>query len=205
MRIKLRESQYNRLLKENDKDFLDGTVNFKEIGNKVDKFIIRCYNFIKKRYPNFKQLRDVPMFSKKISQDLVIPNAVALVICYNYYLINSKINPEKYEGDFTEFLGEPLEFYGEFELHEDIPLRGFLSGYQMGTYTGYATNQEEFLTQLENGDYYDYDVDDAQYVEYDGGDIQWEIDEGYIDDYISDRIYDNDWEDIVDNVNLVNN
>ena len=205
MRIKLRESQYSRLLKENDKDFLDGTVNFKEIGNKVDKFIIRCYNFIKKRYPNFKQLRDVPMFSKKISQDLVIPNAVALVICYNYYLINSKINPEKYEGDFTEFLGEPLEFYGEFELHEDIPLRGFLSGYQMGTYTGYATNQEEFLTQLENGDYYDYDVDDAQYVEYDGGDIQWEIDEGYIDDYISDRIYDNDWEDIVDNVNLVNN
>ena len=49
------------------------------------------------------------------------------------------------------------------------------------------------------------DVDDAQYVEYDGVDIEWEIDEGYIDDYISDRIYDQDWEDIVDNVNLVNN
>ena len=75
----------------------------------------------------------------------------------------------------------------------------------MGTYTGYATDQEEFLTQLENGDYYDYDVDDRQYVEYDEGDIEWEIDEGYIDDYISDRIYDQDWEDIVHNVNLVNN
>lgn len=205
MRIKLLESQYNRLLKENDKDFLDGTVNFKEIGNKVDKFIIKCFNFIRKRYPNFKQLRDIPMISKKVAQDLAIPNAVSLVICYNYYLMNNKINPENYEGDFTEFLGEPLEFYGEFELHEDIPLRGFLSGYQMGTYTGYATDQEEFLTQLENGDYYDYDVDDRQYVEYDEGDIEWEIDEGYIDDYISDRIYDQDWEDIVHNVNLVNN
>ena len=95
MRIKLRESQYSRLLKENDKDFLDGTVNFKEIGNKVDRFIIKCYNFMRKQYPNFKQLRDIPMWSKKISKDLVIPNAISLIICYNYYLMNNKINPEK--------------------------------------------------------------------------------------------------------------
>lgn len=204
MRIKLRESQYSRLLKENDKDFLDGTVNFKEIGNKVDKFIIKCYNFIRKQYPNFKQLMDIPMFSKKISQDLVIPNAVSLVICYNYYLTNSKINPAKYEGDFSEFLGEPLEFYGEFELREDIPLRGFLNGYQAGVYTGYATNQEEFLNQLENSEYYNYDVDDNSYVEYDRGDVDWEIDEGYIDDYISDRVI-GFRDDIEDNVDLVNN
>ena len=203
MRIKLQESQYRRLLKENDKDFLDGTVNFKEIGNKVDKFIIKCYNFIRKQYPNFKQLRDIPMFSKKISQDLVIPNAVALVICYNYYLMNSKINPEKYEGDFSEFLGEPLEFYGEFELSEEIPMRGYLNGYQMGKYTGYATNQEEFLDQLEDGEYYSYDTTD-NYVEYDGVDIDWEIDEGYVDDFIYDRVsgYRDDME---DNVDLVNN
>ena len=203
MRIKLQESQYRRLLKENDKDFLDGTVNFKEIGNKVDKFIIKCYNFIRKQYPNFKQLRDIPMFSKKISQDLVIPNAVALVICYNYYLMNSKINPEKYEGDFSEFLGEPLEFYGEFELSEEIPMRGYLNGYQMGKYTGYATNQEEFLDQLEDGEYYDYVTTD-NYVEYDGVDIDWEIDEGYVDDFIYDRVsgYRDDME---DNVDLVNN
>ena len=67
MRIKLLESQYNRLLKENDKDFLDGTVNFKEIGNKVDKFIIKCFNFIRKRYPNSKQLIDIPQLSKKVA------------------------------------------------------------------------------------------------------------------------------------------
>ena len=36
-----------------------------------------------------------------------------------------------------------------FELNEEVPVRGYLSGYQMGTYTGYATNQEEFLDQLE--------------------------------------------------------
>jgi len=198
MRIKLLESQYNRLLKENDKDFLDGAVNFKEIGNKVDKFIIKCFNFIRKRYPNFKELRDIPRISEKVAQDLAIPNAVSLVICYNYFL---KINPENYEGDFTEFLGEPLEFYGEFELSEEIPMRGYLSGYQMGIYTGYATNQEEFLDQLEDGEYYNYDTTDS-YVNYDGVNIDWEIDEGYIDDWLSQRVSDYR-DDIENNVNLV--
>ena len=204
MRIKLRESQYSRLLKENDKDFLDGNVNFKEIGNKVDKFIIKCYDFIRKQYPNFIQLRDIPVFSKKISQDLVIPNSVSLVICYNYYLLWNKLNPQNYEGNFSEMLGEPLEFYGEFELSEEIPMRGYLSGYQMGKYTGYASSEEEFLDQLEDGEYYNYDVDHNDYVEYDGIDIDWEVDEGYIDDHVSQRVGDLR-DDIKDNVELVNN
>ena len=40
MKIKLTESQYNKLLLENDKDFLDGKVKFPNIGNKVNKFIV---------------------------------------------------------------------------------------------------------------------------------------------------------------------
>ena len=202
MRIKLRESQYSRLLKENDKDFLNGNVNFKEIGNKVDKFIIRCYNFIRRQYPNFIQLRDVPMYSKKLAKDLVIPDPVSLIICYNYYLLWNKLNPQNYEGDLSEMLGEPLEFYGEFELNEEVPLRGYLSGYQMGTYTGYASNEEDFLDQLENGEYYDMDVDHGSGVEYDGMNIDWEIDDGYVDDYLSQRVGDNR-NDIEDNVHLV--
>ena len=175
MRIKLRESQYNRLLKENDKDFLDGNVNFRHIGNKVDKFIIKCFNFIRKQYPNFKQLRDIPNYARTLSKDLALPMSVCLVICYHYYLLWNKLNPQNYEGDFSEFLGEPLEFYGEFELSEEIPVRGYLAGYQMGTYTGYASNEEEFLDQLEDGEYDDYDTTD-QYVEYAVMDIDWELD-----------------------------
>jgi len=200
MKIKLRESQYNRLLKENDKDFLDGSVNFKEIGNKVNKFVIKCFNFIRKQYPNFKELRDIPNYAWNLSKELALPKSVCLVIYYNYFL---KIDSEKYEGDFSEFLGEPLEFYGEFELSEEIPVRGYLAGYQMGTYTGYATNQEEFLNQLEDGEYYDYDTTD-QYVEYDGMDIDWEIDDGYIDDHISQRVGDNR-DDIEGEVKLIDN
>ena len=43
MKIKLTEEQYNRLLVENDKDFLDGYINFKHIGNKVTPFIVRLF------------------------------------------------------------------------------------------------------------------------------------------------------------------
>jgi hypothetical protein len=201
MKIKLTEGQYNRLLVENDKDFLDGMVNFKHIGNKVDKFIIKCFNFMKKQYPNFKQLRDIPAYSIKLSKDLVIPRSVCLVICYNYYLLWNKINPTNYEGDLSEFLGNPLEFYGEFELNEEIPLRGYISGYQMGTYTGYASTEEEFLTQLEDGEYYDMDVDDGSGVDYDGANIDWELDDGYVADFLSQMVGDNR-DDIIHNIQL---
>ena len=43
MKIRLTENQYKRLLKENDKDFLDGNVNFRNIGNKVDKPIAKLF------------------------------------------------------------------------------------------------------------------------------------------------------------------
>ena len=72
----------------------------------------------------------------------------------------------------------------------------------MGTYTGYATNQEEFLDQLEDGEYYNYDTTDS-YVNYDRVNIDWEVDEGYVDDYLSQKV--GDYRDeIIDNVNLVN-
>ena len=143
------------------------------------------------------------MYSKKLSKDLSLPNSVCLVICYNYYLMNNKINPEKYEGDFSEFLGEPLEFYGEFEINEEIPMVGYINGYQMGKYNGYATNQEDFLDQLEDGEFYNYEIGN-NYVEYDAVNVDWEVDDGYIDDWISQRISDFR-DDIEDNVNLVNN
>ena len=49
MKIKLTEEQYNRLLVENDKDFLDGQVNFKHIGNKVSPFIVKLFNIINEK------------------------------------------------------------------------------------------------------------------------------------------------------------
>ena len=158
---------------------------------------------MKKHYPSFNNLRNIPTFSQKVAQDLAIPNAVSLVICYNYLLLWDKLDPKNYEGDLSEMLGEPLEFYGEFELSEEVPMRGYLSGYQMGKYTGYARNEEEFLDQLEDGEYYNYDVDHNDYIEYHAADIDWEVDEGYLDDHVAQRVGDLR-DDLIDNVELVN-
>ena len=53
MRIKLSEEQYNRLLVENDKKFLDGKVEFPHIGNKVNKFIVKLFNYIHQKVGPF--------------------------------------------------------------------------------------------------------------------------------------------------------
>lgn len=201
MRIKLRESQYNRILKENDKDFLDGTVNFKEIGNKVNKFVANCYKYLKKQHPEFIQLRDVPRYAFMLSRGMVLPFPVCLIICYNYYLLWNTSNPSNYEGDFSEFLGEPLKFYGKWEYNDELPLRGFLSGYQSGKYIGYAPSEEEFIDQLDDGEYYGYDVT-SNYVDYDASYIDWEIDEGYVDDFLIQRIGDQSRDEILDNISL---
>ena len=201
MRVKLTEEQYNRLLKENDKAFLDGRVNFKEIGNKIDKFIIKCFKYLRKRYPNFIQLRDVPRYAKNLSEDMSLPFPVSLIICYNYYLLWNKTNPSNYEGDLSEFLGEPLEFYGQWVYRDDVPVRGYINGYQSGKYEGYASTEEEFIDQLENGEYYDYNTTDS-YIDYDTSYIDWEIDEGYVDDFLYQRIDDQDRDDILDNIDL---
>ena len=43
MKIRLTENQYKRLLKEDDSDFLDGNVNFRNVGNKIDKVISKLF------------------------------------------------------------------------------------------------------------------------------------------------------------------
>ena len=55
MKIKLTEEQYRRLLVEDDKKFLDGKVEFPHIGNKVNKFIVKLFNYIHKKVGTFKR------------------------------------------------------------------------------------------------------------------------------------------------------
>ena len=52
MKIRLTESQYKRLLSEDNKSFLDGQVNFRNIGNKVDGFVAKCFEYIFKLTKN---------------------------------------------------------------------------------------------------------------------------------------------------------
>ena len=58
MKIRLTESQYKRLLKEDDKEFLDGDVDFANIDNKVTPVIAKIFMMLKNKnfQPNNKYL-----------------------------------------------------------------------------------------------------------------------------------------------------
>ena len=47
MKIRLTESQYKRLLNEDDKSFLDGDVDFTNIDNKVTPVIAKIFMVLK--------------------------------------------------------------------------------------------------------------------------------------------------------------
>jgi hypothetical protein len=180
VKIRLTESQYKRLLSEDNKSFLDGQVNFRNIGNKVDKFVAKCFEYIfklsKNDSPYVRWQYYMGFFKKEFN--LSIPEATLLA--HNYIKFNDRT------GDFKKFIGEPLEYFGKFTLEATIPVNAYVSGDIYGDYIGYATSTEEFYDKISEGDYDNYEPDWDSGIEYDCYDLNWEIDGSYA----SDRLYD---------------
>lgn len=187
MKIKLTESQYNRLLLENDKSFLDGKVEFPHIGNKVNKFIVKLFNYI---YDKEGRGGEGATQNRKITQIMVrdfgLKNSEAKLLTHNYNILSS--NGE--ETEFSKFLGEPLEYWGEFKFNTEIPVQAYVTGYIGGYVTGYASNYEEFIAQLSDGEYEDIDSDWSEDIESYPEDAEWDIDEDYAYDRIGEIIGD---------------
>ena len=99
MKIKLTEEQYKRLLVEDDKDFLDGAINFKHIGNKVTPFVVRLFNIINEK------CKDCPWdhLVNMIKNDFSLTEQEAILLTYNYNNFRGK-RPND-EWTFDEALG----------------------------------------------------------------------------------------------------
>ena len=193
MRIKLTEEQYNRLLVENDKKFLDGKVEFPNIGNKVDKFIVKLFNYIHKKVGHSASVEGPTRWGsivRIIQHDFSLSHSEAILLTYNYNGFSNKNHGVK-EGDYNKFLGEPLEFYGDFKFNTQVPVYADIHGMMDGWVTGTATSQDEFIEKLASGDYDDIDSDWNSDVQTDDHDrTEWEIDSDYAYDRISDEIGD---------------
>ena len=185
MKIKLTEEQYNRLLVENDKDFLDGEVNFPHIGNKVTKFITKIFNFLKKKNVDY-------IFNaiKILKNDFSLSEEEADMLAYNYTNVYRDVE------DYNDIIGEPLKFWGKFHMVMDIPMYATASGWLPGKVTGYGTSYEDFIENMESSDYEEAILANG-YVEYDVSDMDWEIDEDYLQDRVGDVAMDLDGEDNV--------
>ena len=183
MKIKLTEEQYNRLLVENDKDFLEGQVNFRHVGNKINKFIVKLFNILKKKgiselYPAMNMLKG----------DFSLDEDESLMLAYNYLKFINK-------SSFDDLIGEPLDFYGKFSMDMDIPMYTNMAGWIPGKVLGFGTSYEDFIEKMEDADYDNVSLDNRSYVEYDVSNADWEVDDDYLYDRVGDIAMDIDIED----------
>ena len=188
MKIRLTESQYKRLLKEDNKDFLDGMVNFKNIGNKVDKSIAKLFSVVQKGdnyVPNidFRKIIDTPMrndsFNKIVKrfQELMgYTNAEAILLGYNYTKMYDEIVSANETGNWESLIGKPLEFYGKFTHPITVYHTGYVTGYSGGYAETYATDYDNFIQKLDSGEV--ETNDSGGDIDYDCSDIHFEYDWG---------------------------
>ena len=184
MKIKLTEDQYKRLLVENDKSFLDGKVDFPHIGNKVNKFIVKLFNYIYEKKGRYvpSQNRDI---REMMVRDFGLTLAESKLLIHNYDLFS-----DEGVSEFSGYLDAPLEFWGEFRYNTSIPVQAYVGGYIGGWVTGHASNYDEFIEQLKDGDWEDIDSDWSEDIESYPEDAEWDFDSDYAVDRITDEVSD---------------
>ena len=184
MKIKLTESQYNRLLLENDKSFLDGKVEFTHIGNKVNKFVVKLFNYIYEKVGTYT-IHKAREIKQIMVRDFGLTLPEAKLLTHNYGTFS-----EDGVSEFSGYLEAPLEFYGEFRYNTVIPVSAYVSGYIPGWVTGHASDYEEFIEQVKSGDWEDIDSDWSEDIESYPEDAEWDFDSDYAVDRIKDEIQD---------------
>ena len=190
MKIRLTESQYKRLLKEDDKDFLDGMVNFKTIGNKVNLAIAKLFVMMQREgkfIPNLDYLKlSDPIYSnsfrdivKYIILMLSVENSEAILLAHNYSsFLWDKIVIASEKNDLNLLVGEPLQFYGKYKYPITYWWTGYINGTTSGDLECYATDDDDFTKKI-NGGIFDVMENSNDYIDYDNSDVNWEPDDDY--------------------------
>jgi hypothetical protein len=192
MKIRLTESQYKRLLNEDDKSFLDGDVDFANIDNKVTPVVAKIFIVLKNK--NFEPSSDYlrmknPIESqnfRKIAEELRTltgyENDEVILLTHNYSTwLDDDI---KNTDDWKSLVGLPLEYYGKMNHPHSVNWSGYLSGWGDGSVSAYATNYDDFQQRVEDGDV-EIEYENGG-IDYDDRDIQWERNYDFDYDNLSD-------------------
>jgi|688.fasta_scaffold07689_12 hypothetical protein len=187
MKIRLTEEQYKRLLKEDDKDFLDGMVNFKNIGNKVNNAIAKLFVMMQKEGKlkidlGYLSLGD-PIYGsgfrdivKYIVLMLDIENSEAILLAHNYIsFLRDKIVDAAEKGDPNLLIGEPLQFFGKYKYPINYYWSGYITGISNGNLECYTTDDNDFTKKIVDG-IYEVVEDANSNIDYDFGDVAWDPD-----------------------------
>ena len=103
MKIKLTETQYKKLFKEDNQQL--------SIGNTITPKILKIMKSLNKFYTDTNQTIN------ELMNDWGLSNADATTIVHNYEKIFKNLSDEEYEL----FLGKPLEFQGNYEISVSLP------------------------------------------------------------------------------------
>lgn len=195
MKIRLTEEQYKRLLKEDDRSFLDGMVDFKNIGNKVNNAIARLFVLMQKEGKlkiDLKYLSsDNPFYHSSFS-DIVkyivlmldIENSEAILLAHNYSsFLRDKIVDASEKGDPNLLIGEPLQFFGKYKYPITYYWTGFITGFSDGNLECYATDENDFTKKIDAGNF-EVLKDANDYINYDASEVSWDPDTDYTYDAI---------------------
>ena len=191
MKIRLTESQYKRLLNEDDKSFLDGVTYF-NIDNKVTPVIAKIFMVLKNKHfePSSEYLKlKEPLVSEnfvKIADAIRTisgyQNDEVILLTHNYCSVLWSVI--KNTVDWKSLVGLPLEFYGKMNHPYSVNWTGYLSGYGDGAVSAYATNYEDFKRKIDAGE---VEIEDENgEIDYDDRDIQWERNYDYDYDGLDD-------------------
>jgi len=175
MKIKLTESQYNRLLTEDTEDW-------GRLTDKVTPFIVKLFKLIENKLPPTAPLN---IKIKFLRDTMALPINEALIVAYTY--------EQFYKENITNWdnlIGEPLQFKGIYSFTGDVPMTAdmWARGYGPATIYAIAGSKEEALEK--SIDSSAFVVDENSIVD---DDIDWDTDIENIDvqhDMLSDTLYD---------------
>lgn len=169
MKVKLTESQYNRLLTE------DTGENWGRVSRTVNAFIVRLFKEIRDKIQNggLKMNSDIVDF---IVNDLALTQEEAIILAHNFKVMVDYHS----EQDLNELLGKPMEFMGVWQIPTHIPTvveltgRGYPEGkvYVMGRTPQEALNRIRYGSV--NGD--DFEVGDMNNLDLDAVLDEFDID-----------------------------
>jgi hypothetical protein len=177
MKIKLTESQYNRLLTEDTEDW-------GRLTDKVTPFIVKLFKLIENKLPPTAPLN---IKIKFLRDTMALPINEALIVAYTY--------EQFYKENITNWdnlIGEPLQFKGIYSFTGDVPMTAdmWARGYGPATIYAIAGSKEEALEK--SIDSSAFVVDENSIVD---DDIDWDTDIENIDvqhEMLSDILYNDD-------------
>lgn len=205
MKIRLSESQYRRLLVEDDKSFLDGMVDFRNIGNKINPYIAKLFvtlyqrgfaqgdNYLKLSEPQLDPTFKL-IYDEIKTMDTNLTKGENILLAHNYNFYSNEISDAYNNSNPRSLIGLPLKFYGKFTYPITVYHSGYITGNSDGKAETYATDYDNFKQKFEDGEVETEDL--GGMIDYECSDIHFEQNWDWTSDGLADEAIDDDLIDI---------